>query len=169
VVVPLLFTAAFHATVDVPEAVQEAAASSGMELVVADILGTDDDVMEMLDRAGRDAGIEQDTSVLVFAVGSSNPGANAAVADLARRLGLHRHTTARAAFATVDPRVDDVLPLLGELVAVLPLFLADGLLLDPLRTRANQRGWAITEPLGERAAAIVHHRYDSALGSADLG
>ena len=137
VVVPLLFTAAFHATVDVPEAVQEAAESAGIELSVADILGTGDDVLEMLDRARQDAGIDPQASLLVFAVGSSNPAANAAVADLAARLGLRHRTTARAAFGTTAPRVDVVLPELTEPIAVLPLFLAEGLLLDPMRARAQ--------------------------------
>lgn len=165
VVVPLLFTAAFHATVDVPEAVQEAAASSGIELSVADIVGTGDDVLDMVDQARRDAGIDTQTSLLLFAVGSSNPAANAAVADLAARLGVRHRTTARVAFGTVAPRVDAVLPELTEPIAILPLFLADGLLLDPMRARAAERGWPITEPLGERAATIVRHRYDSALTS----
>jgi len=169
VVVPLLFTAAFHATVDVPEAVAEAAASSGMELTVADIIGTGDDVREMLDRAWIDAGGPADASLMLFAVGSSNPAANAAVTDLARRLDVNHRTTARAAFGTVAPRVDAVLPELPEPIGVLPLFLADGLLLDPIRARAEKHGWLMTEPLGERAATIVRHRYHSALSSVDLG
>jgi sirohydrochlorin cobaltochelatase len=165
VVVPLLFTAAFHATVDVPEAVQEAAESAGIELSVADILGTGDDVLEMLDHARHDAGIDPQASLLLFAVGSSNPAANAAVADLAARLGVRRRTTVRAAFGTTAPRVDAVLPELTEPIAVLPLFLAEGLLLDPMRARAQEHGWRMTEPLGERAASIVRHRYLSELTS----
>lgn len=169
VVVPLLFTAAFHATVDVPETVSQAAASSGIELSVADILGTGDDVVEMLDEARQDAGMPGHASLLVYAVGSSNLPANAAVADLAARLGRRLATTGRAAFATVAPHLDDVLPELSEPIAVLPLFLADGLLLDAMRTRASEQGWMMTEPLGERAATLVRHRYHSALSSVDLG
>jgi hypothetical protein len=56
----------------------------------------------------------------------------------------------------------DVLDGLPEPVAALPLFLADGLLLAPLRTLASQRGWQMAEPLGERAAVLVRLRYDSA-------
>jgi len=48
-------------------------------------------------------------------------------------------------------------------MAILPLFLADGLLLDPVRTLAGSRGWTLLEPLGERAAPIVLERYRSAL------
>ena len=52
---------------------------------------------------------------------------------------------------------------LPEPVAILPLFLADGLLLDPARTLAAGHGWTLVEPLGERAADLVLERYRSAL------
>lgn len=169
VVVPLLFTVAFHATVDVPEAVRAAARSSGLELVVADILGTGDDIADLLSDIVRGAGVFAGASLLLFAVGSSNPGANAAVADLAARLGVRHRTDARAAFGTCAPRVADVRADLTNPVAVVPLFLAEGLLLDPMRALAAAEGWAMTEPIGERAAFVVRERYDRACTSAELG
>ena len=51
---------------------------------------------------------------------------------------------------------------LPEPVAVLPLFLTEGLLLAPVRELASQHGWQMSEPLGERAAELVRRRYDSA-------
>jgi len=48
-------------------------------------------------------------------------------------------------------------------VAVLPLFLADGLLLDPVRALAAERGWTMADPLGGRAAGVVLDRYRAAL------
>ena len=167
VVVPLLFTAAFHATIDVPQAVHAAAESSGVDLQVADILGTGDDVAELLSTGLADAGVPAGASVLLYAVGSSNPAANAAVVDLAARLAAHRSAPVRAAFATCAPRPAEVLDQLGDTVAVLPLFLSDGLLLDPVRTLAAERHWPVLEPLGERAAGIVLHRYQSALAQPD--
>lgn len=169
VVVPLLFTVAFHATVDVPEAVSAAAESSGMELVVADILGSGDDVVEVLTRVLADAGVGEHSSLLLFAVGSSNPAANAAVVDLATRLGVRHGTAARAAFGTCAPRLDAVRPELADPVAIVPLFLAEGLLLDPMRARATDEGWLMSAPLGEHAASIVKNRYDRARTSAKLG
>jgi hypothetical protein len=62
----------------------------------------------------------------------------------------------------------DVLDGLPEPVAALPLFLADGLLLAPLRTLASQRGWRMAEPLGERAADLVQKRYQTACQQAHL-
>jgi hypothetical protein len=63
------------------------------------------------------------------------------------------------------PGVADVVDELAEPIAVLPLFLAEGLLLAPVRALAAQRGWRIIEPLGERAAGLVRRRYGSALGT----
>ena len=162
VVVPLLFTAAFHATVDVPDAVTEAAEAHGVELVVADILGTGDDVAAVLRGALDGAGVHGDSDAVLFAVGSSRPEANAAVADLATRLSDARRGDVRAAFGTCDPRVAAVLDELNPPVALWPLFLADGLLLDPLRRLAEERGWPVVAPLGAQAAPLVLARYAAA-------
>ena len=161
VVVPLLFTEAYHATIDVPDTVRDVAASLPLQLVVADILGTGDDVADLLRQSMAAAGIADHSSVLLFAVGSSNPGANQAVVDLAARLAEVRHGPARACFGTCRPGVADVLDGLPEPIAAVPLFLAEGLLLAPVRKLAAERGWQMAEPLGERAADLVRRRYDS--------
>ncbi len=166
VVVPLLFTAAFHATVDVPETLAAAAAETGLELGLADIVGTGDDVLDLLvAHAAGTPGFDAALSVLLFAVGSSRPEANEAVAGLAGRLGRRLGRPAAAAFGTCTPRLEAVVPALPEPVALLPLFLADGLLLGPLRTLAADRGWPLAEPLGARAADLVVQRYETALAS----
>jgi sirohydrochlorin cobaltochelatase len=167
VVVPLLFTVAFHATVDVPDAVAEAAQAHGVELVVSDILGTGDDIAAVLRSASQGAGVHGDQDAVLFAVGSSRPEANEAVADLAARLADGRRGHVRAAFGTCAPRVADVLDDLTPPVALWPLFLADGLLLDPLRRLADERGWTLVEPLGAQAAPLVLSRY-AAARDADL-
>jgi sirohydrochlorin cobaltochelatase len=162
VVVPLLFTEAFHATIDVPQTVGDVAESLPLQLVVADILGTGDDVARVLTRSLEEADIGDHSSVLLFAVGSSRPEANEAVFDLAARLARSRRHPVRACFGTCAPGVADVLDELGEPVAILPLFLTEGLLLSPVRALAAQHGWRIATPLGERAAELVRQRYDSA-------
>jgi sirohydrochlorin cobaltochelatase len=162
VVVPLLFTEAYHATIDVPRTVGDVAESLHLQLVVADILGTGDDVAWLLVQSMEEADIDDHSSVLLFAVGSSKPEANEAVFDLAARLARGRRHPVRACFGTCAPRVADVLDELGEPVAILPLFLTDGLLLSPVRALAAQHGWRIATPLGESAAELVRQRYDSA-------
>jgi sirohydrochlorin cobaltochelatase len=162
VVVPLLFTEAYHATVDVPQTVAEVTASGEFQLIVAEILGTGDDVADLLRESMVAGGITDHSSVLLFAVGSSNQAANDAVIDLAGRLAEGRPGPVRACFGTCRPRVGDVLDGMAEPVAVVPLFLAEGLLLAPIRKLAVERGWQMAEPLAERAADLVQKRYDAA-------
>jgi sirohydrochlorin cobaltochelatase len=162
VVVPLLFTEAYHATIDVPQTVGDVTASLPFQLIIADILGTGEDVAGLLRQSLAVADIADHSSVLLFAVGSSNPAANAAVIDLAARLAEGRHGLVRACFGTCRPGVADVCDGLAEPIAVLPLFLAEGLLLTPLRSLASERGWRMAAPLGERATDLVLKRYATA-------
>ena len=162
VVVPLLCTEAFHATVDVPETVRSVTESLAVQLTVADILGTGDEVAQLLGESMASSGTDDRASVLLFAVGSSRPAANEAVVDLAARLNEGRRGLVRACFGTCFPGVTDVMDGLPEPVAVVPLFLTDGLLLTSVRELASQRGWQMAEPLGERAAGLVLLRYSRA-------
>ncbi|WP_375423563.1 sirohydrochlorin chelatase [uncultured Friedmanniella sp.] len=168
VVIPLLFTVAFHATVDVPEAVARAAAETGLELLVSDILGTGPEVEDLVRSSMSGAGIADQTSVLLFAVGSSNPDANDAVHDLAARLAATRPGRVRAAFGTTAPRAADVLSGSSEPVAVVPLFLSPGLLLDPIARLTAERGWTLAPPLGDLASPLVLRRYEQALAVTGL-
>lgn len=168
VVVPLLFTDAFHARTDVPAAVRGAAASSGLDLLLADILGTGDDVLEVLVARLAAAGTDPAEPVLLYAVGSSRAEANASVADLAARLEHRRAGAAvRVGFGTCAPRAADVL---GELTsttdrpgAVLPLFVAPGLLLDHIAADVLSSGWRLADPLGDLLAPVVSRRYAAAV------
>ena len=170
VVVPLLFTDAFHARIDVPEAVAQAADSSGIELVLAPILGTGDDVVAVVAERLAAAGTTDDEPILLYAVGSSRPDANAAVAGLADRLAVRRGTPVRVGFGTTEPRAADVL---AELTAttegpgtVVPLFVAPGLLLDAIAPTIAAVGWRLADPLGTLLAPVVSQRYHAALGVA---
>jgi sirohydrochlorin cobaltochelatase len=168
VVVPLLFTAAFHATIDVPQTVHSAAEASGLDLLTADILGTGDDVVELLQRSAAAARISRSSSILLYAVGSSRAAANEAVHDLAARLETVRSTPVLAAFGTCEPAPQQALDQLPEPRAILPLFLSPGLLLDPVIKIAAEGGWPIAQPLGVTAAPIIHDRYLRALSTVDL-
>ena len=163
VVAPLLFTEAFHARVDVPEAVQAAAAASGLALTTAAVLGTGDDMLSVLQASMANAGIGRAESVVLLAVGSSSEVANEAVADLAARLAAGRTGRVAAAFGTRSPRVVEVLSTLPSPVAIVPLFLSPGLLLDPLAELAAERGMRMAEPLGDLVAPLLLRRYADAL------
>jgi sirohydrochlorin cobaltochelatase len=165
VVVPLLFTPAYHATIDTPQAVRAAEARSGVALAVADIIGTGDDVLQLLQDSAAAAGIDGSCSILLYAVGSAREAANAAVRDLAARLAAVRSRPALAAFGTMDPRPGAVVAQLPEPIAVVPLFLSPGLLLDPMAELAARRGWPMAKPIGAAAAPLVVDRYRTARDS----
>ena len=164
VVVPLLFTEAYHATIDTPQAVRAAAAAAGLELVVAGILGTGEDVRAVVEQAITAAGVAASDPVLLFAVGSSNARANLAVADLAARIGGTRPGRVEAGFGTTEPRGLDRLAGRPDPLALVPLFVSPGLLLDPISARVAERGGRVVPPLGARVAPVVLARYRSALG-----
>lgn len=159
VVVPLLFTAAYHSTTDTPQAAQEATAASGVRLIVTPILGTGDDVLEVLAAAAAASGIGDTRPVLLFAVGSSAAAANTAVHDLAARYAARRPGPVRAGFGTVEPRGTAVLDDLGDGAAILPLFVSPGLLLEPMARRAAERGHLLAPALGNLVAPLVVQRY----------
>jgi sirohydrochlorin ferrochelatase len=166
VVAPLLFTEAFHAKVDVPEAVREARKASGLELVTAAVLGTGDDMLAIVEQSMAGAGIGDADAAVLLAVGSSRVEANDAVVDLAARLTSRRTGKVVAAFGTRSPRVTEVLDDLSGPSAIVPLFLSPGLLLDPLEELATSRGMKMAAPLGDLVAPLLVQRYQRALGTA---
>jgi len=167
VIVPLLFTDAFHARIDVPDAAARATASTGVDLALASIIGTGEDVAEVVVDRLAAAGADPDEPVLLYAVGSSRAAANAAVDDLARRLSRPRGTLVRAGFGTTEPRAAEVLTELQRLSdrsgTVVPLFVAPGLLLDAIAPAVEAAGWRLAEPLGTLLAPLVSHRYHAAI------
>ncbi|WP_326837664.1 sirohydrochlorin chelatase [Amycolatopsis rhabdoformis] len=169
VVVPLLLGSAFHARVDLPALVAEVRAQCpGFDVRVSEVLGVD----PVLERVALDrlagAGLGPGDGVVVSAVGSSNAGANAAVADLAARWEVELGLPVTEAFASAAQ--PDVPAAVGRLrargvrrVAVASWFLAPGLLPDRIADLAREadRGVFVAEPLGTdpRVAAAVLHRY----------
>jgi sirohydrochlorin ferrochelatase len=164
VVVPLLFTAAFHVQVDVPAAVRDS--GNGTDLLVAEHLGLGEPVLQALVARARTTGIDDDREILLLAVGSSDEAANAAVGELAQRWAARRAGPVRAAFATSAPRASDLLAVPGFSGAVVPLFVASGLLLDATAKRAQPRGVPVAAPLGTLLAPLVLDRYDRAVRAA---
>lgn len=170
VVVPLLFAQAFHARVDVPEAIGAAEESSGVMLLSGDILGVGPAVLTALQNAAELAGVAAVQTILLLAVGTSDAVANQAVHELADRWSTLRPGDVRAVFATAAPRAADALaePWTSP-PAVVSLFLAPGLLLDQVIRRAAARGVVVTPPLGTAMAHLVLERYDAVLAGVPTG
>ncbi|MGE0214589.1 sirohydrochlorin chelatase [Mycolicibacterium sp.] len=168
VVVPLLLADAYHARIDIPAMI----AASGADARRADVLGEDDRLIHVLRQRLEHAGtsrLDPRIGVLVTAVGSSHPAANARTATVAQELTLTTHWQATTAFAT-GPR-----PTLGEAAAelrargatrlvVAPWFLAHGRITDRVAAFAAAEGIAMSAPLGthRQVAETVLDRFDAA-------
>jgi sirohydrochlorin ferrochelatase len=179
VVVPLLLTEAYHATVDVPAVIAEAIARhEGLKIRAARILGLETAFLQVLDDRMRDAlkeaRVRELDALVLAAAGSSDPLANQAVARLARIWGAHHKLPVVAAYASSAP------PATGEAVrafraegrrhiAVASLFLAPGNLVDRAEELSIEAGAvAVSEPLGAHpeVARTILARY--AVGSLEL-
>ncbi|SDS83593.1 sirohydrochlorin chelatase [Corynebacterium timonense] len=161
VVVPLLFTRAFHATVDVPAALDAAREASGVELVAAEGLGQGEDIAELLAaRVRRDA--PHASRIVLYPVGTSNE--KAAQKTVALGVGVEKQagtpvTTVPATGYGERVGSSGVAEVASASAHLLPLFVTEGLLLDRVF-----RMWPGTTsaPLGADLSPIVAARYRAA-------
>jgi sirohydrochlorin ferrochelatase len=173
VVVPLLLGSAFHARVDLPALVSSVTAECpGFRVQVSDVLGADPALeavaLDRLSAAPRRRG----TGVLLSAVGSSNPSANAVVASLAarweERLGLPVSEAFASATQPDIPAAAARLRARGvKHLVVASWFLAPGLLPDRIARLAYEADPSafIASPLADdpRVADVVIGRYATAV------
>ena len=144
VVVPLLFTDAFHMRHDVPRAIAEAEEPTGLQLVLAKGIGTGDDVADVLaehTRAHAANALTTDAKVVLYSVGSSTPGANDSVARLAGSLAARLQLTAdqvTAVPATGEHGGPNAVQELHPNLVV-PLFVCPATLLDRLDHHLENR------------------------------
>jgi sirohydrochlorin ferrochelatase len=179
VVVPLLLTEAYHASVDVPDAIAAATAKhEGLQIRATRVLGLEPVFLEVLDRrlraALKEARVRELDGLVLAAAGSSNQLANQAVTRLARLWGTRHKLPTLTAYASAAP------PATGEAVrqfraegrrhiAVGSLFLAPGTLPDRAAELALEAGAvAVSAPLGAdtEVARTVLARY--AVGAVEL-
>lgn len=197
VVVPLLFTQAFHARFDVPAAIAEAVesidatSSAGLTLRLTDGLGIGADMEELVadftaqylaevpaiagtvsaeNAENADAADSSSIDKLaLYSVGSSQPGANEAVAEFAGRVGARLNMRSTRAFvATGDNPGRDTEALLefaDERTVTVPLFVSPGLLWDKAKIRMPN-GQKCTRHLGDAVAPVVINRACRALQQA---
>jgi sirohydrochlorin ferrochelatase len=174
VVVPLLLGVAYHARVDLPALVAQVHKDCpGLAVTISAVLGVDPLLEAVaLDRL-REAGVDvtdPDLGVVLGAVGSSNPAANAAVAAIAGRWTARGLRTAAAFASASQPDVPAAIATLREQgarrLAVAGWFLAPGLLPDRIAALARESGLDVrlAGPLGPdpRVAGLVLDRYDAA-------
>jgi sirohydrochlorin ferrochelatase len=160
-VVPLLFTRAFHLRHDVPAAIDAAQRETGVRLHLAGGIGTGDDLAGVLAGTVADAAARAGApEFILYSVGSGDPRANAAVADLTARVaartglpGQHLVATGpRGGAARLRAAVGDRRPL------VQPLFIAPGTLWDAAVDALTGTAAVPGVPLGTAVAPLVTAR-----------
>lgn len=167
VIVPLLFTEAFHRTVDLPAQAAAAQEASGVRLDVRDGIGLGAGVKKAVVRSFLATAADPRDDVLLVAVGSGDQAANDAVHRVAADLDGMLPGTVRAAFSvgsgqpTAASAVDGlVVTRKSRGTVILPLFTAPGLLWDRVVDRAaGLPGVTCGEPLGELLADVVVARW----------
>ena len=169
VVVPLLFTNAFHMRHDVPEVVASAARATDMSLHLAPGLGTGPDMANVVAQQIADhaqlGGVKR---LALYSVGSSIPGVNNTVADFATQVAIlisrmqGAPVSARAFVATGPTANPDAFhSYIDETTVVQPLFVAPGTLWDCQRERITT-GWT-SQHLGVALLPIVLQRAEEAI------
>ncbi|MFH8366724.1 sirohydrochlorin chelatase [Streptomyces sp. NPDC018031] len=180
VALPLLLTRAFHAKADIPAVLREATARHPwLSVRQAAVLGPSPLLTAALERRLHEAGVRPGdrarTGVVLASAGSSDPEANAVIAEIAREW---RHTgwcAVRPAFAsavsaTGPSRTEDAVRALRAAgcarVAVAPYVIAPGRLPDRIAAGAVAAGAdvlaGVLGPAPELARLLVR-RYDEAV------
>ena len=179
VVVPLLLTAAYHSKSDIPAQLAAARGGAGtdgaLDVRCADTLGPHPLLLAALERRLREAGVAVDsaadrsrTAVVLAAAGSSDPAANATIADLAdgwrRDRGWRAVVPAYASAAGPSPAeaVEALLARHAGPVVVATYLLAPGYFADKIAAAATGAGAsAVSGVLGAspEVADVVLARY----------
>jgi sirohydrochlorin ferrochelatase len=183
IVVPLLLTAAYHSKSDIPAQLAAAGPSGGAAVRCAATLGPHPLLLAALERRLREAGAGVDsaadrarTCVVLAAAGSSDPAANATIAELAagwqRDRGWRAVVPAYASAAGPSP-AEAVAALRADRgadprdpVVVATYLLAPGYFADKIRTASVEAGAsAVSGVLGAapEVADVVLARYREAL------
>lgn len=166
VVVPLLLTAAYHAKVDLPALLSRRAVDHPqLGIRQADVLGPHPQLFDVVRRRLAEAGAEPGVSLVLGAVGTSDPGANAELADVAATIG------ATIGFASGTPAIGEVVADLrargARQVALATYVLAPGELADRFQGAGAD---VVTEVLGAapEVVGVVLFRYDAAVSAGRL-
>jgi sirohydrochlorin ferrochelatase len=170
VVTPLLLADAYHAGVDIPRQI----ASCGVAVRQADVLGEDDQLVSVLHERLADMGVstrDPELGVIVAAIGSTHPVANARTDQVARKLMAGtRWAGATTAFATgAGPSLAEAADQLrrggARRIVIAPWFLAPGRLPDRVAKEASAQGLPMAAPLSAHrlVAETVLDRFDAAL------
>jgi sirohydrochlorin ferrochelatase len=172
VVLPLLLTPAYHSKIDIPGVLADVRSlRPHLDLRTSGTLGPHPLMLDALER--RLGSPDPDTAVVLVSAGSSDPSANAVIAQMARdwqRRGWWavRPAYASAALPTPVEAIRELYDLGAPRVVVASYFLAPGYFADKVRVASEEAGAAAVSPVlgaAPELARIILDRYDAALPS----
>ncbi|MGI5220803.1 sirohydrochlorin chelatase [Nocardia sp. CA-290969] len=178
VVVPLLLGSAFHARVDLPGLLAEAAVRHPrLRVTQADVFGADPRLISVLHSRVRAVCASHGwtaprhrVGIALAAVGSSSAAANRNTTRLAHRFSALTGLPTEVCFATAAPALTHAVTRLrargAENLLVAPWFLAPGLLTDGLHDQDPSLPHAAVLGPDPALAEVVWDRYDTAAGRA---
>ena len=172
VVTPLLLASAYHARVDIPGLIEQ----SGADVLQADTLGEDPRLVEVMRQRLAEADVaagDPDLGVLVVAVGSSRPEANARTATVADALAHDtRWAGVRVAHAagprpSVVAGIEALRQRGARRIVLAPWFIAPGRITDRVAEIARGAGVRMAAPLGAHAllAETLLERFDQVIAA----
>ncbi|MET8156922.1 sirohydrochlorin chelatase [Sphaerisporangium sp. NPDC005289] len=185
VVLPLLLTDAYHTRVDIPAALREIVVTRpGIRVGQGAALGPHPLLIAALERRLTEVGVEigsPDTAVVLVSAGSSDPRANAVIAQVAREWARYRdwHSVTPAYASASSPTPEDAVRELlngqglpsglrraASRVVVAPYLLAPGHFADKVRRTTLRAGaHTVADPLGAapELLTILLERYAHAV------
>ncbi|MCK0437958.1 sirohydrochlorin chelatase [Gordonia alkaliphila] len=163
-VVPLLFGDGFHSKVDLPALLARAVEQSPrLRPAATPVLGRYSPVPALIDRLA-EAGLRAGDGVLMYAVGSSDPGSDASIVERGRELSAVLGVQVETVFATrlgtegavVRAAVDALTARGAQRIAASPLFLSAGLLTERVERQLDEiaPGSLVAGPLADHPALI---------------
>ncbi|WP_022887840.1 sirohydrochlorin chelatase [Agromyces italicus] len=168
VIVPLVLSAGFHVRTRLSLGLERLGAGAGL----AEALGPDERIVDVLARRLSLAGLEDDDAVVLAAAGSNDPRAVRECFETGRGLGVRLGRPVTVGFiAAAIPRLPDAIEMIREVhpgvrIAVVPYLLAPGAFSDAVAATGAE---LVAEPLlspRESAAAelveLVLDRYSAA-------
>jgi sirohydrochlorin ferrochelatase len=172
VVTPFLLADAYHARIDIPNQI----ASCDLSVRQAEVLGEDDRLVAVLHDRLADLGVsphDPELGVVVVAIGSTHPAANARTLQVADKLGAGAQwACTTTAFATGNgPSPADAVQELrrrgARRAVIAPWFLAPGRLTDRVAKYAAVEGISMAAPLGAHrlVAETVLDRFEAAIAA----
>lgn len=171
VVTPLLLASAYHARIDIPAMIREAGSSA----VRAATLGEHPRLVSVMRERLSALGIhpsDDGVGVLVVAVGSSHPAANARTATVAVELARATSWSTATAYATgpysgVAREIELMRRRDLRRIVLAPWFIAPGIITDRVAALADAAGIEMAEPLGSHrsVAQTVLDRFDQAISA----